>query len=85
MKRMKGQERGAASRGALAEPAAPAQNDIGRSQDISTPGSTYFTGVNHSLPLGLTATRPLPGMVANGSTSPVNGSTRTTSRLARLA
>lgn len=35
-----------------------AHNELGSGHDCSAPGFRYFTGVNHSAPLGLTA---LPG------------------------
>ena len=68
-----------------AEAAPSRQKDIGNCHEESGRLLMYLTGVNQSLPLGLTATRPLPGIFWKGSTVSANGATRTTSRLERLA
>jgi len=53
---------------------APDQIEPGRSHIDSGKLAIYLTGVYHSLPLGLTATRPLPGIVWKVAVSPVKGS-----------
>ena len=70
---------------AVGAAAGSAQSEFGRSHADSGRLAIYLTGVYHNLPLGLTATRPLPGIFWNVATSPVKGWSSTTSSEARPA